>query len=73
MSFLSDYFTALSIWKGLTRAQQRQLKFPWHQDSSPRTINALTAKGLWDEHGPTRTGLAVTLCHFIGGGKPPNP
>lgn len=65
MAFFTDYVIAYRIWKGLTPAQRKALKFPWGEPH-PRTIASLTAKGLWGDGGPTRSGMAVALCHFIG-------
>lgn len=69
MSFIGDYFTAMQVWRGLTKPQRKALMFPWGEHH-PTVIANLTKRGLWqrdaERNGPTHTGLAVALCAFIG-------
>lgn len=65
MSFMGDYLNAWEIWRDLTPAQRKALLFPW-RDPHPLVIANLTARDLWDDEGPTRSGLAVALCRYIG-------
>lgn len=62
---------AQEVWSSLTRPQRAALTYPTKEDVNPRTLAALTRKGLWGDIGRTEYGDQVV--RFSTSPPPPCP